>query len=35
MLYKSLISEKTSPVDHVEYLPNIRNKALKLRRQLR
>jgi hypothetical protein len=26
---------KTSPVDHVEYLPNIQNKALKLRRPLR
>jgi hypothetical protein len=26
---------KTSPVDHVEYRPNIQNKVLKLRRLLR
>jgi hypothetical protein len=32
---QSLLLWKTSPVDHVEYLPNIHNKALKLRRPLR
>jgi hypothetical protein len=32
---QSFLLWKTSPVDHVEYLPNIHNKALKLCRPLR
>jgi hypothetical protein len=32
---QSFILWKTSPVDHVEHLPNIYYKALKLRRPLR
>jgi hypothetical protein len=32
---QSFILWKTIPVDHVEHLPNIHNKALHLRRPLR